>query len=93
MSDRKPAGAGPPASLLAQNTSPIQDDMVQRLRKTYSRDLIIEKVDDSKAASSSEPSSTNAPKRPAVTGEKAVYVVNPDPVKTTVVADIELRHQ
>ncbi len=95
LGDKKPAGpAAPPRTMLAQNMSPLQDDLVQRLRQTYSRDLIIEKVDDTKTPSPSKTSSSDGPRRPASrTGEKAVYIVNPNATESTVVADIELRHQ
>jgi hypothetical protein len=91
LGEKKPGSAEPPRTMLAQNSGPIQDDVVQRLRTTYSRDLIIEKVDDSKAPP--DVSSNDGPKRPARTAEKAVYVVSPDPGEATVVADIELRHR
>jgi hypothetical protein len=67
-----------PKLLLAGNTRPIDDALVGRFR-TYSRDLIIEKVDDS----------TPGPKK-----EKAVYVVNPARSSDSrVVADLTLNHK
>lgn len=57
----------------------IDDATVGRLRDTYARDLIIEKVDDDS---------------PGDRKEKAVYVVNPTgSTDSRVVADIELVHQ
>lgn len=60
----------------------VPDSAVDRFRQTYSRDLIIEKVDE------------NTPSGPGEKKEKAVYVVNPsgnsDP---RVVADLQLVHQ
>ena len=61
-----------------QVNQPIDDAMVNRMRQTYSRDLIIEKVDD---------------KTPGPQKEKAVYAVNtaggPD---ARVVLDVEIKH-
>jgi hypothetical protein len=57
----------------------IDDATVGRLRNTYARDLIIEKVDED---------------TPGDRKEKAVYVVNPTgSTDSRVVADIELVHQ
>lgn len=67
--------------LLAQAT--IQDGMIDRLRNVYARDLIIEKVDESKEPPPSAPEK-----------EKAVYVVNPSrSADSRVVADVTLRHE
>jgi hypothetical protein len=67
--------------LLAQAN--IQDTMISRMRAVYSRDLIIEKVDESKAPPPSAPAK-----------EKAVYVVNPShSTDSRVVADISLIHK
>jgi hypothetical protein len=67
--------------LLAEAT--IQDKFVDRLRTLYSRDLIIEKVDEKEA-----PPPLKKEK------EKAVYVVNPSlSVDARVVADITLIHK
>jgi hypothetical protein len=67
--------------LLAQAN--IQDTMIDRMRMVYSRDLIIEKVDDTKAPPPSAPAK-----------EKAVYVVNPShSTDSRVVADISLTHK
>jgi hypothetical protein len=83
-------------TLMASNQAPpIQDDVVQRLRVTYSRDLVIEKVDDAKTPP------PDAIRRIEVKhgamippGEKAVYVVNPNAGENArVVANVELRHQ
>ena len=57
----------------------IEDSAVDRMRKTYSRDLLIEKVDDN---------------TPGDRKEKAVYVVNPTgSSEPRVVADLQLVHQ
>src|SRR6185369_10274358 len=81
--------ATPPAKrqkeLLVVASLNVPDSAVDRMRKTYSRDLIIEKVDESTPASAAAP---------AAKKEKAVYVVNTtgssDP---RVVADLTLVHQ
>jgi Domain of unknown function (DUF4384) len=77
----KPAGA--PAGGAAQPkqllVASVDDNTVGRLRNTYSRDLIVERVD----ASS-----------PGEKKEKAVYVVNPSGSQDSrVVADLRLVHQ
>lgn len=73
--DSKPAAP----MLLAQNVA-IGDPLVGRLRNTYARDLLIEKVSDD----------TTAAAKP----EKAVYAVNPSRAPDSrVVADIVLRHE
>jgi hypothetical protein len=70
------SGAAPPKQLLVAS---VDDNTVGRLRNTYSRDLIIERVD----ASS-----------PGEKKEKAVYVVNPTGSQDSrVVADLRLVHQ
>ena len=60
----------------------LPDSAVDKMRQAYSRDLIIEKVDDS------------TPIGPGEKKEKAIFVVNPtgsnDP---RVVADLQLVHQ
>jgi hypothetical protein len=67
--------------LLAQVN--IRDNLIDRLRSIYSRDLIIEKVDETAAPAPS------APER-----EKAVYVVNPSrSADSRVVADVTLTHE
>lgn len=67
-----------PKVLLAQNTAPIDDALIGKLR-TYSRDLIIEKVD----------AATPGPR-----AEKAVYAVNTTgAADSRVVADVTLRHK
>jgi hypothetical protein len=74
--------------MLAQNVIP--DGVVQRLR-AQARDLLIEKVDDSKPAPAVEVRQPTVPVRP---GEKAVYVVNAaGGTNARVVADIELHHE
>jgi len=60
----------------------IKDGTIDRLRNVYSRDLIIEKVDETKASPPSAPAK-----------EKAVYVVNPSKsADSRLVADITLIH-
>ena len=67
--------------LLAQVN--IQDNLINRLRNVTSRDLIIEKVDET---------ATPAPSAPEK--EKAVYVVNPShSADARVVADVTLVHK
>ncbi len=69
--------ANAPKVLLAQNR--LDDGLVGRLRNVYSRDLIIEKVDETTAGARAE---------------KAVYTVNPSgAADSRVVADITLRKQ
>jgi len=61
----------------------IQDTLISQLRKTYLRDLIVEKVDE-----------TSVPIPSAPEKEKAVYVVNPSRSgDLCVVADIMLNHK
>ncbi len=75
-----PAPAAHPKQMLL--TASVDDSTVGRLRNTFSRDLVIEKVDES---------------TPAATGEQketAVYVVNPSGSSDSrVVADLSLVHQ
>ena len=82
----KPAEpAKPPGGkvMLAQNMVNISDGVVDRLRKVYARDLIIEKVDET------TPPATTTPAK-----EKAVYVVNPARSgDSRVVADVTLTHK
>jgi hypothetical protein len=74
--------------MMAQNFIP--DGMVQRIR-AQARDLLIEKVDESKPAPVAEVRQPSVPVRP---GEKAVYVVNAaGGASARVVADIELHHE
>lgn len=79
----KPAAAPetqpkPPVRTLVAGLT-IDDATVGRLRNTYARDLIVEKVDDD---------------TPGDRKEKAVYVVNPSgSTDSRVVADIQLVHQ
>jgi len=66
-----------PQMLLA--SAAFGDDVIGKLRNTYARDLIVEKVDDEQAG----------PKQ-----EKAVYAVNPSgSADSRVVADVTLKHQ
>lgn len=76
----KPAATTPaPKLLLAQNLVSIDDNLVDRLRNAYARDLIIEEVDES--APGAEP-------------ETAVYVVNISTAQDSrVVADVSLNHR
>jgi hypothetical protein len=81
-------GGAKPATNLAPQPAPmakpvmvaeIRDDAINRLRTTYARDLVIEKVGDS--AQNDSP-------------EKAVYVVNPTgSADSCVVADLRLIHR
>jgi len=78
-----PPYAPPPGKtekiLLAANLGPIDDSLIGRMRNTYARDLIIEKVDEA----------TPGPKK-----EHAVYVVNTTGRDDSrVVVDIDLNHQ
>jgi Domain of unknown function (DUF4384) len=62
----------------------IPDGAVEQLRDTYTRDLVIEKVDDQ----------TPQDKSPANKNEYAVYVINPSgSADSRVVADLKLVHQ
>jgi hypothetical protein len=89
--DKQPKADEPSPTMLAENRGPAQDDVVQRLRKTYSRDLIIESVDDTKKAATDQPLRADGTAAPP---EKAVYVVNPKAkADGRLVADIELRHE
>ena len=66
-----------PKMLLA--SAAFGDDVIGKLRNSYARDLIVEKVDDEQAG----------PKQ-----EKAVYAVNPSgSADSRVVADVTLKHQ
>jgi len=70
-------GVEKPKMLLA--SAAFGDDVIGRLRNSYARDLIVEKVDDEQAG----------PKQ-----EKAVYAVNPTgSADSRVVADVTLKHQ
>jgi hypothetical protein len=72
-----PGGVQKPKTLMA--SAAFGDDVIGRLRNSYARDLIVEKVDD-------EPAGPKA--------EKAVYAVNPTgSADSRVVADITLKHQ
>ena len=72
-----PAEAQKPKVLLA--SAAFSNDIVDKLRNAYSRDLIVEKVDDEQAG----------PKT-----EKAVYAVNPTgSADSRVVADVALKHE
>lgn len=85
--DQKPKPDSGKQMMMAQNS------VVERLRDTYSRDLVIEKVDDTKKPP--PPAEEKAMKKANIPdGEKAVYVVNPTAgPNARVVADIELHHQ
>jgi hypothetical protein len=73
----EPAAPQRPKLLLA--SAAFSDDMIGKLRNTYARDLIIEKVDDQQSGTKQE---------------KAVYAVNPTgSADSRVVADITLKHQ
>ncbi len=94
LKDKRPAQGELSRPLMASNVGPVQDDVVQRLRQTYSRDLVVEKVDDSKTPPPAAVQKLEHKQGVLITpGEKAVYVVNrnagPD---ARVVADVSLRH-
>ena len=73
----EPTAPARPKLLLA--SAAFSDDMIGKLRNTYARDLIIEKVDDQQSG---------------MKQEKAVYAVNPTgSADARVVADITLKHQ
>ena len=81
--DRTPEKA-PSKKYLMTASADIPDSAVGRLRETYTRDLIIEKVDDK----------TPTDKSLANKRENAVYVVNPSgSADSRVVANLELVHQ
>jgi hypothetical protein len=72
-----PASAQKPKMLLA--SAALTDDVIGKLRNSYARDLIVEKVDDEGAGAKQE---------------KAVYAVNPTgSADSRVVADVTLKHQ
>jgi len=78
VSTPKPQEPARPKQLLTASVN-IDDATVGRLRNTYARDLIIEKVDET---------------TPGQKKEKAVYVVNPTGSSDSrVVADLKLVHQ
>ncbi len=69
--------------LLAQNLVNIDNGLVDRMRKVYARDLIIEKVDEASPVTAAAPAK-----------ETAVYVVNPSRAgDSRVVADVTLTHK
>jgi hypothetical protein len=72
-----PASAQKPKTLLA--SAAFTDDVIGKLRNSYARDLIVERVDDEEAGAKQE---------------KAVYAVNPTgSADSRVVADVTLKHQ
>lgn len=76
--------AQPTRKYLMTASAEIPDSAVGRLRTTYTRDLIIEKVDEK----------TPADKSPEQKKEAAVYVVNPSGSSDSrVVADVTLVHR
>ena len=88
LEDRQRQNAAPSDTLLAANIG-IQDSVIQRLRSSYARDLVIEKVDDTKTPARKAP-----PAEAVQAPERAVYVVNARAgEKAWVVADIDLRHE
>jgi hypothetical protein len=88
LEDRQQESREPAHAMLAANIG-IQDSLIQRLRTTYARDLVIEKVDDTKASAPAARVESSMPVQ-----EKAMYVVNPKAGdKAWVVADIDLRHE
>ncbi len=69
-----------PAPTMLASAAPLRDSLIGQFRNLYSRDLIIEKVEDEDPGKSP--------------GDKGVYVVNPKgSADSRVVADIELTHQ
>lgn len=94
LQETKPKGGRVSKPMMASNLE-VEDELVKKMRQTYSRDLLIQKVDDSKPAAGAK---SNQPAAPVVPGapkrEKAYYVVNPaNTPDARVVADIPLRHQ
>jgi hypothetical protein len=78
----QPQDAPKPKQMVKVASLNIDDSTVGRLRTTYSRDLIIERVDDKTPADKSDKQ------------ENAVYVVNPSGSSDSrVVADLKLVHQ
>lgn len=78
-----PAAAPPAARPKQLLVASIDDGMVGQLRDTYTRDLIVEKVDETTAADQAGDKK-----------EKAVYVVNPTgSADSRVVADLRLVHR
>ena len=76
-----------PRTLYALADTRIDDMTVGMLRTAYSRDLVIEKVDENSASSGPAP-------KPAPKKETAVYVVNPSGSRDSrLVADLELVHR
>ena len=72
-----------PKTLYALADNRIDDTTVGMLRTAYSRDLVIEKIDENSAGYG-----------PAPKKETAVYVVNPsDSRDSRLVADLELVHR
>ncbi|MBZ5626670.1 MAG: DUF4384 domain-containing protein [Acidobacteriia bacterium] len=73
------ASPKPQKQMLVVANLNIEDSAVDRMRKAYSRDLLIERVDDT---------------TPGDRKEKAVYVVNPTgSSEPRVVADLQLQHR
>lgn len=79
----KPVEPNAPApTFLLSSNKPIDNSVVDKLRDVYSRDLIIEKAEDTDQA------------KPARQQDKSVYVVSRDgSAGARVVADIQLIHQ
>jgi hypothetical protein len=79
---QRQAAPKPQKEYLVVADAKLPDSAIDRMRQTYSRDLIIERVDDTTASGPTEKK------------EKAIFVVNPtgssDP---RVVADLQLVHQ
>jgi hypothetical protein len=81
--DPMPQPGQQPQKQLMAAASVIDDSTVGRLRNTYARDLVIEKVDENTPGNA-----------PGDKKETAVYVVNPSgSADSRVVADIQLVHQ
>ena len=74
------SGSPPLKVMMAENTPPINDDLISRIRSQFvARDLVFEKVDDA---------------TPGTKKEAAMYVVNPDrSPDARLVVDLKLKHQ
>jgi hypothetical protein len=85
-----PSGPTPPPEagelVLLAEARPADDSLVSRLRTSYSRDLIIQKVDDDVTPAQERSVSTSA--------APAVYVVNrTQRVDSRIVVDVSLTHR
>jgi hypothetical protein len=79
----QPEESKPPERMMLASNIVINDPLIGRMRETYARDLVIEKVDDK-----------TPPDATASKPEKAVYAVNASgAADARVVADLALNHQ